>query len=156
VVAAVIVASAQWRVLKRFVPVSWSRVLIAPVVFSVAFWIGSYLYFDGPDTDILLGFLALGSVVWIGNIPAKGHRMATVLAILSFPLASFLVELCLIGIVTLLRFEPALQTSEIQHGIFWITIGGLSGVLGGWLSGLALSRMIAHAPTQGIQSTAHI
>jgi len=30
----------------------------------------------------------------------------------------------------------------LQHSIFWITVGGGSGILGGWLSGLALARML--------------
>jgi hypothetical protein len=150
VVVAVIVATAQRRVLVRWVPVSWARVVVAPVAFYVAFQIGYYqTLVEGPDTDILLGFLVLGSVVWLGNVPTKGHRVAAAVALLSFPIVSVVAELLLIVTFTLLGITPALQTSEFQHSIFWITVGGVSGSLGGWLSGLALARMLPPLPDQG-------
>jgi hypothetical protein len=76
-VVAVIVATAQRRVLTQYVPVNWTRVVAAAVAFTIAFQIGYYQTFvEGPDTDILLGFLVLGSVVWLGNVSTKGHRVA--------------------------------------------------------------------------------
>lgn len=58
-------------------------------------------------------------------------------------------ELALVGVVALLLgITPGLQASMLQHSLFWITIGGGSGMLGGWLS-VALAKMLA-AP----QSTA--
>lgn len=142
-VVAVIVATAQRRVLTQYVPVSWTRVVAAAVAFTIAFQIGYYQTFvEGPDTDILLGFLVLGSVVWLGNVSTKGHRVAAAVALLSFPIASVIGELGLIVAFTLLGVTPAIQTSEIQHSVFWITVGGVTGILGGWLSGLALARML--------------
>ncbi len=147
-VVAVIVATAQRRVLTQYVSVTWVRVAAAAVAFNIAFWIGYYQPFvNGPDTDILLGFLVLGSVVWLGNVPTKGHRVAAAVALLSFPIASVIAELGLIVAFTLLRITPAIQTSEIQHSVFWITVGGVSGVLGGWLSGLALARVLPPPPS---------
>ena len=53
------------------------------------------------------------------------------------PVASVIIELALVGVVVLLLgITPDLQTSMLQHSIFWITVGGGSGILGGWLSGL--------------------
>jgi hypothetical protein len=120
------------------------------LAFIAAFWIGSYqtLVLEGWDTDILLGFLVLGSGVWIGNVPMKGHRIAALIALLSFPIASLVAELCLLGAFTGLGITPALQTSEIQHAVFWITVGGVTGILGGWLGGMALARML---PSHGGQ-----
>lgn len=97
---------------------------------------------QGPDTDILLSYFVLGSAVWLGNVPIDGHRIAGAVALLSFPIASVVAELCLIVAFTLLQITPAIQTSNIQHSVFWITVGGVTGILGGWLSGLALSRML--------------
>jgi hypothetical protein len=141
-VVAVIVAAAQRRALAPFVSVPWIRVLVAPVVFNIGYWIGTYLP-TALDTDILLGFLALGSAVWPGVVPINGHRLSAAVALLSFPVASFLAELALFGVVVLLLgITPDLQASMLWHSIFWITVGGASGILGGWVSGLALARML--------------
>jgi hypothetical protein len=142
-VVALIIAAAQRRALRPEVSVSWIRLPAAAVAYNVLFWIGSYqTLVIGPDVDILLGFLALGSAVWIGNVPATGHRMAALIAILIFSVASVIAELGLIGIAALLGITPDLQTSIVQHSMFWITVGGVSGILGGWVSGIALERMV--------------
>jgi hypothetical protein len=143
VLVAVLVAIAQRRALRKFVSVAWTRVIVAAVAFPVAFWLGYYQpWITGPDTDILAGFLVLGSAVWIGHVPAKRHPVAATTAILSFPVASFVAELCLLIVFTVLHITPALQTSELQHSIFWITVGGITGILGGWISALAIARML--------------
>jgi hypothetical protein len=147
VVVAVLVATAQRRALTGFVSLPRRRVIIASIAFPVAFWIGYYQpWINGPDTDILVGFLVLGSAVWVGNVPAKGHPAAATIALASFPFASFVAELCLLVAFTLLHVTPALQRSELQHSIFWITVGGVTGILGGWFSGLAIARMLAGEP----------
>ena len=141
-VVAVIVASAQRRALAPFVSVPWIRVLVAPVVFNAGYWIGTYLPTE-LDTDILLGFLALGSAVWPGIIPINGHRLSAAVALLSFPVASFLAELALfVVLLQVLGTLPDLQASMLWHSVFWIWVGGGSGILGGWVSGLALARML--------------
>jgi hypothetical protein len=141
-VVAVIIAGAQRRALAPFVSVPWIRILVAPVAFNIGYWIGTYLPTD-LDTDILLGFLALGSAVWLGIVPINGHRLSAAFALLSFPVASFVAELALIGVVVLLLgISPDLQGSMLWHSVFWITVGGASGILGGWLSGLALAKML--------------
>ena len=141
-VVGVIVAGAQRRALAPFVSVPWVRVLVTAVVFNIGYWIGANLPIDW-DTDILLGFLALGSAAWVGIVPINGHRLSAAVALLSFPVASVIIELTLVGVVVLLLgITPDLQTSMLQHSIFWITVGGGSGILGGWLSGLALARML--------------
>jgi hypothetical protein len=148
-VVAVIVAGAQRQALAPFVSVPWIRVLVALVVFNTGYWIGTNLPTE-LDTDILLGFLALGSAVWLGIVPINGHRLSAAVALLSFPVASFIAELALFGVVVLLlRITPDMQTSMLWHSIFWITVGGASGILGGWLSGLALARMLRTAERQG-------
>jgi hypothetical protein len=141
-VVGIIVAAAQRRALSPFVYVPWIRVLVAPVVFNAGYWIGTYLPTE-LDTDILLGFLALGSAVWLGIVPINGHRVSAAVALLSFPVASFLVELALfVVLVQLTGTTPDLQSSLLWHSIFWITVGGGSGILGGWVSGLALAKML--------------
>ena len=149
VVVAVLVATAQRRALAGFVSVPWRRIIIVAIAFPVAFWIGyNQPWINGPDTDILVGFLVLGSAVWLGSVPAKGHLAAAMIALASFPFASFVAEVCLLVAFTLLHITPAFQTSELQHSIFWITVGGITGILGGWLSGLAIARMLAGTPRE--------
>jgi hypothetical protein len=48
-------------------------------------------------------------------------------------------------VVLLLGITPDLQMSMLQHSIFWIVVGGGSGIPGGWASGIALQRMIPPA-----------
>lgn len=149
-IVAVLVATAQRQVLGRFVSVRWMRVPAAAIAFNIAFWIGYYQsWLEGPDTDILLGYLVLGSAVWLENLRAKGHRRAAIIAIVSFPIASVVGELCLFAAFTVLKVTPAMQTSDIHHSIFWITVGSVTGVLGGWLSGLALTRMLPPPHIEG-------
>ncbi len=143
-VAAIIVAGAQRRALAGYVSLSWARIPLAAAAFIAASWAGNAIPVD-IDPDILIGFLVLGCAVWLGAIPLKGHPLAAAVAILSFPVASFLIELALVILVSLLQFTPDLQANEWQHGLFWITVGGGSGLLGGWWSGLALLRMLPPA-----------
>jgi hypothetical protein len=140
-VVAVTVAAAQRRALSPHVSIPRVRLVVAALVFNIAFWIGYYQPFvNGPDTDILLGFFALGSVTWVGRISMRGHPLAAAIALGSFPAASIVAELGLILAFSLLGITPALQTSGIQHSVFWVAVGGVTGTLGGWLSGLALVR----------------
>lgn len=143
-VAALVIAVAQRRALADHVSLSWARIPLAAAAFIAASWAGNAIPVD-LDTDILVGFLVLGCVVWLGAIPLKGHPLAAAVAVLSFPVASFVIELSLITVVSLLGFTPDLQANEWQHAIFWITVGGGSGLFGGWWSGLALSRMLPPA-----------
>ncbi len=140
-VAAIIVAAAQRLVLADYVSLSSARIPLAAAAFVAGSWAGNAIPVD-VDPDILVGFLVLGCVVWLGAIEVKGHPLAAAVAIFSFPVAAFLIELGLIIMVSLLEFTPDLQANEWQHFVFWIAVGGGAGLLGGWWSGLALSRML--------------
>lgn len=142
-VVGALVACAQRRALAPFVAVTRQRVLATAILFNAAFWAGYYQpWLEGPDTDILLGYLVLGSGSWLGNVPANRHRVAALVALLSFPIASFVGELCLFVAFTLLQVTPAVDANAIQHSAFWLMVGGVTGLLGGWVSGLALRRML--------------
>ena len=142
VVAAVIVAIAQRRVLSRFIPVSWNRVIAAPILFNIGFWGGGELPYFGPDMDFIIGSMALSLAVWPGNVSVKGHFWAGVLAVLSFAAANFVAQLLVVIPVIIFNFTPDLQASELQHFLYTSIMGIGAGVLGGWWSGLALTRMI--------------
>lgn len=142
-VVGLLVAAAQRRALTEYVTVSWTRVVVAAIAFVLAFWIGYFQpWIEGPDTDMLLGFLVLGSAAWLGTVRVRGHGVAAAIAVLGFPIAGFVGELILFVAFTVLGVTPSLQTSELQHSLFWITVGGTAGILGGWLGGTALERML--------------
>ena len=147
-VVALAVAAAQRHVLKQFVAVARRRVAVAAILFNIAFWLGYYQPFvTGPDTDILLGSVVLGSAVWLGNVPTQRHRVAAAIAFISFPLGNFIAQLCILAAVTIFKITPDLQSSTLQHSVYWVAVGSLTGLFGGWASGLALARMLTALPT---------
>lgn len=141
---ALLVGTAQRRALAPYVKVTWLRVATAPVALSIVFWAFWYQPWIDPFLPrFLLGSLVLGSWAWIGNLPARGHRIAATFAILSFPFASFVgINLFFAVLVGVLRATVNLETSDLQHAGFFTAYGVVTGVLGGWLSGLALARFL--------------
>ncbi len=135
---------AQRYVLKEYIDISWRRIVLSTFAFLALFYVGYYQEFipGGLDTDILFGYLALGSGLWIGKIPFKGNELASIIAVLSFPFASFIGELILFLVVSGFNIEFDVQSSAIHHSIFWITVGVTTGLLGGWIGGQALSRIL--------------
>ena len=127
-----LVASAQRRALASFVEVPAWRVIATVTGFIVMFWVGYYqTAISGPDTDILLGYLALGCTTWIGLVPVRGHYLAITVAVFSFPVASFVGELLLFAGVIATGVEPNFSQSHVQHLAFWLTVGTTTGILGG-------------------------
>ncbi|MCI0350847.1 MAG: hypothetical protein L0Z53_15585, partial [Acidobacteriales bacterium] len=115
------------------------------------FWAGYFQrYLSGPDWDIIFGSVVLGSAVWLGTVPVRGHSVAGAIALLSFPVACFIGQSIIVGIALLLGVVPDLQANVLQHSIYWIGVGLSMGIIGGWVSGLALRRMLPEA-----QATSH-
>ena len=142
-VIAAAVAIAQRRELTRYAVVPWTRVPLAVLGFIAAFWAGSYQpWLTGPDWDILFGSLVLGSAVFLGVIPAQEHRAAVVTAILAFPVGCFLGQLMILGVVVATGIVPDLQASMPQHSMYWISVGVSMGIIGGWISAMALGRIV--------------
>jgi hypothetical protein len=143
-VVAASLAAAQRHVLKPYVVVPWTRIPVAVVGFVALFFAGSYQpWLTGPDWDILFGSLVLGSAMFVGVVPARGHRLAATVATLSFPFASFAGQVLIAAVVIgWFRVVPDLQTSQLQHSAYWIGVGLAMGVVGGWIGGLALQRML--------------
>jgi hypothetical protein len=142
-IVAAAVAISQRRELGRYVPVPWTRVPLTVIGFISAFWIGSYQpWLSGPDWDILFGSLVLGSAVFLGVVRARGHGVAAITALLAFPVACFLGQLMILGVVVASGTVPDLQASMLLHSVYWISVGVSTGAIGGWISGLALRRML--------------
>ena len=141
---ALVLFLSQRYVLKEYIYISWYRIVLSIFAFLGLFYVGYYqeIIPGGLDTDILFGYLVLGSGLWIGTVPFKGNEIASVIAILSFPLASFIGELILFLIVTNFNIEFDVQSSALNHSIFWVTVGVTTGLLGGWIGGQALSGIL--------------
>jgi hypothetical protein len=144
-IVAVLVAAAQRRELGRYVEVPWTRIPMAAAGFVAAFWFGFYQpWLQGPDFDILFGSFVLGGAVFLGVVPARGHWLAMVIALLGFPIGCFLGQLMVLSVVVALGVVPNLQGSEFQHSTYWISVGVSMGVIGGSLAGAALERVLTH------------
>ena len=142
-VVAASVAISQRRELSRYVSVPWTRVPLVVIGFISAFWAGSYQpWLTGPDWDILFGSFVLGSAVFLGVVPAREHGVAPIIAVLAFPVGCFLGQLMMLGVVVATGIVPDLQASMLLHSVYWISVGLSMGAIGGWISGLALRRML--------------
>lgn len=142
-VVAIFVTSAQRHVLAPFVTLSWKRVQAAAIAFNIAFWVGYYQPVRiGPDTDMILGFLVLGSIGWLGALPIKRHRVAAAIAVISFPVGGVVGQVLLLISMALFDFTLDPRTNMVHHTLLWMTTGVAAGLLGGWASGVALSKMV--------------
>jgi hypothetical protein len=121
VLVAVLVGTAQRRALAPFVSVTWRRVVTGVVALNVVFWCAWYQPWIDPNIRFLLGSVVLGSWIWVGNLPTRGHRVAAVAALMSFPFASFVGVSCFVMALMLLKIPLAIETSDIQHAAFFIT-----------------------------------
>jgi hypothetical protein len=121
---------------------------MAVIGFVAAFWAGSYQpWLTGPDFDIVFGSFVLGNAVWLGVVPARGHGVAATVVFLSFPVACFLWQFVVLGVVLYLGETPDLQASTSLHSAYWISVGVSMGLLGGLIGGPALRRMLTSRPS---------
>lgn len=139
VVVSLVVSWAQQRALPDHVRVTALRRGIGAVLFVVAFWIGYYLPWNGPDLDMILGFLVLGSSTWFGTAALEGRFARGALAALAFPVAGVLGEIVLVLGASATGSIPDVQGSDLVHSFFWLFLATWAGVLGGWLSGRLLA-----------------
>ncbi len=147
-VVALILVLFQKSVLRHFISISKIRIAIAISAFVILFWFGYYqTIIPGElDYDILFGYLALGTGLWIGSLSPKKNMFKWLLALLSFPIASFIGEVILFIIYSTFDLNMDIQNSTVNHMVFWITVGVSTGIIGGWLSGLMLYKMLPKSP----------
>ncbi|WP_420400279.1 hypothetical protein [Flagellimonas sp.] len=134
----------QKSVLKDYISISRIRIILATLAFVLLFWFGYYqTVIPGElDYDILFAYLALGSGLWIGILSFSTNKVKWLIAVLSFPFASFIGEVILFVVYSSFDLNMDLQNSTTNHVVFWITVGITTGLLGGWLSGLVLYKML--------------
>jgi hypothetical protein len=106
-IVAVSVAAAQRHVLRRYVSVPRTRLLLAAIAFIAAFWFGYYQpWLRGPDFDILFGSFVLGNAAILGIVPMQKHRLAAAVVLSSFPFACFVGQLVTVTTVLSLGIVP--------------------------------------------------
>lgn len=139
---ATLVALAQRRALAPYVTVAFARVATAPMAVNLVFWFGWYQTVLPPDIRFDLAAFVFGSWMWVGNLPARGHRLAATVALLAFPIAGIVGRVLFGTSMALLKIPFDVENSSLQHTAFYLAYGVTIGLLGGWLSGLALTRLL--------------
>jgi hypothetical protein len=143
-VVAVSLLAAQRLVLRPWIAVPLTRLPLAAVAFIAAFFAGAYQpWLQGPDWDILIGSVVLGSAAFVGLLPMRRHPLASTVALLAFPIGCFVGQLIIVGIVVM-AFDsiPDMQRSRLAHSVYWISVGLAMGLIGGAIGGPALRRLL--------------
>ena len=140
IATALIVFSLQRAALRPYVQVSAARIIIGTGGFVAAFWLGAET--SGPPADWILGFTVLGTASWIGlsNVPRYPFVAAaiTVLAVwagIAVAVATMFLSVRLAG------FNPDSQTL-MNHTVFWVLLGGVTGIAGGCFSAWPLRHVV--------------
>ena len=145
-IVALIIFYFQRKILSNYIEISSIRIFISIILFILFFWWGYYTNIlpDGPDYDILFGYLVLGSGLWLGKFNIRNQPLLQLLALLSFPIGSFIGELILFITVTTLDLKMNVQEGMLDHTIFWLVVGVTTGIVGGLLGGWVLSQIIGN------------
>ena len=148
-VVAVSLAAAQRQVLLPYIAVPLTRLPLAAIAFIAAFFAGAYQpWLEGPDWDILLGSVVLGSAAFVGLVPMRRNPWASTAALLGFPIGCFVGQLIIVGIVAA-TFDtiPDVQGNRLVHSVYWISVGLSMGLIAGAISGPALRRLLTRRET---------
>jgi hypothetical protein len=138
--AALIVFSLQRAALRPHMEVTTRRIIVATGVFVAAFWLGAET--SGPPGDWILGFTVLGTASWIGrsNVPRYPFGAAA-LTVLAFWAGIATAVVTMFATVRFAGFNPDSETL-LNHTVFWVLLGGVTGAAGGYYNGWPLSRVV--------------
>lgn len=143
IVAHVVVAStilgAQAIAIHGAIRPYWKRIAVGVVAYVFVWEVGWRVI--GPPADYGLGFIVLGSVMWLGTSLAPSairSVLATGSFLLGIPLGYLVLDLLYRAQIFTLDFS-----SIFQHWMFFQTIGVATGVLSGFVS----SRILWRRPT---------
>jgi hypothetical protein len=145
IATALIVFSLQRSALRPFVQVSSTRVGLAIAVFVAAFWVGAETI--GPPADWILGFTVLGTAMWIRLFNMSASRLSAAMTVLAFWCGIAAAVATMFVMVRLVGFNPDSQTL-LNHTIFWVVLGGVTGTAGGYFSAWPLRRAVVPANTE--------
>ena len=140
IATAVIIFALQRRALANHLRVGGTRMGVATAVFVAAFWLGAETI--GPPADWILGFTVLGTACWIGSPSLTRLRYWwTTLSVVAFwggiaAAAGVMFVLIRTGV-----FFPDSETL-LNHTIFWVILGGVTGAAGSFFSSWPLSWIV--------------
>ena len=139
--AATIILAAQRRALQPLREVSGKRMTLGVLAFVAAFWFGAEAI--RPPADWILGFSVLGVAAWIRR---PGHEHGINIWALAV-LGSYWVGICaaLAAVITWDRALGPDPSALLDHTTGWLIVGATTGIVGGFLSAHALSRLLAAA-----------
>lgn len=146
IVVGFIVFPAQRLALKQWMHVSFPRILMATLLFTAAFQFGAKVY--RPPVDWILGFTVLGAAAWIHIEGLKGRRLVwTVLTIIAFCMGMVLTVPIMFAAIRAGVFNPD-SPSLLDHTLTWVLGAGMTGIIGGYISGWPLSRLLVSTYSQ--------
>ena len=118
--------------------------MLATLSFVAAFQLGAYAF--RPPFDYVFGFPVLGVAAWIGLNELEGRRfLLTMAALASFWLGLVLIRLAVVPLIQsgVWEMDPS---SVLAHTLMWIIGGGTTAIVGGYVSGWPLSRLLLPSP----------
>ena len=132
-----VVFGLQRRAILEHVDVSNRRMVIGAAAVLASFWLGAETV--GPPADWILAFTVLAAATWIGKSKSVTWSALTILCFWAGIAAAA-------GTIFLLvrtgLFYPD-SVTIVNHTLFWVILGGVTGVAGGFFSSWPLSRVLA-------------
>lgn len=139
-VVGLVVFPAQRAALRPWLQVSVSRIIIGTVVFTAAFQFGAKTY--RPPADWILGFTVLGTAAWLSFHGLKGLRLVwTIATTMGFWIGMALTTPVMFAAIRAGLFNPD-SPSLLDHTMTWVLGAGMTGIIGGYVSGWSLSRLL--------------
>ena len=140
IVVGLVVFPAQRLALEPLVSVSFPRILVATLLFTGVFQFGAKVY--RPPADWILGFTVLGTAAWVHIQGFKGRRLVwTFATIIAFCMGMVLTTPIMFTAIRAGVFDPD-SPSLLDHTLTWVLGAGMTGIIGGYLSGWPLSRLL--------------
>ena len=140
IVVGLIVFLSQTVALKPWTGVSFPKILVATLLFAAAFQFGAKVY--RPPVDWILGFTVLGTAAWIHIQGFKQRRLLwTFATIIAFCMGLVLTTPIMFTAIRAGLFDPD-SPSLLDHTLTWVLGAGMTGILGGYISGWPLSRLL--------------
>lgn len=136
-----IVGVFQYYQLKGVYELKIYSIVGIPILFNALFWFGYYLM--GPPLDILLSFPVLGSSLWVLNEEMSSlNKKYRALSFSSFLVGTLVGLTLLVAMMGVFEQLDAGQGNILIHAITWLIIAIPTGALGGYLSGVSISKSL--------------
>ena len=139
--AAAIIVGSQVGVLRRYLQISNHRIWISAVILPIIHNVLISLF--GPPWEWIAAFIALSLISWIG-LPLTGSRiwLRSIAVVLSYSIGLAVGVFVVYGIFIDLGIATVRIATFLEHTLFWISLGSTTGIVGGYLSGRPLSKLL--------------